>query len=69
MDSDPGEPVTHSFIVKIWLEQCSRPAQSSWRGHVTHVPSKKRRHFLELDQVTRFIAGYLVDPRAISEAL
>lgn len=64
MDTESGEPepVTHSFIVKVWLEQSSEQTQPSWRGHVTHVPSGERRHFLDPNGVTDFISGFLVDP-------
>ena len=61
-ESGERELVIHAFIVKIWLEDSPEPAEGSWRGHVTHVPSKKRRHFLELDAITDFIAGYLTVP-------
>lgn len=58
-ESGEHELVIHAFIVKIWLEEGSEPRGATWRGHVTHVPSKNRRHFLELEKVTEFIAGYL----------
>ena len=51
---------THSFIVKIWLEE---PAEGNrrgmWRGHITHVPSGERRCLKNLDDITAFIAPYL----------
>jgi hypothetical protein len=52
---------THSFIVKIWLEE---PAQNSrkgkWRGHITHVPSGERRYLKSLGEITAFIVPYLI---------
>jgi hypothetical protein len=51
---------THSFIVKVWLEE---PADAqhgaTWRGHITHVPSGTRRTVQTLDDIDRFIATYL----------
>lgn len=55
---DPYE--SHSFIVKIWLEESLEEAdQVVWRGHVTHVPSEDRRYFQTLDDIVDFIAPYL----------
>jgi hypothetical protein len=54
------ETNTHSFIVKIWLEETAEEAgQAVWRGHITHVPSSKRRYFQDLENVPLFIAPYL----------
>jgi hypothetical protein len=52
---------THSFIVKIWLEE---PAvdnrRATWRGHITHVPSGERRYLKNLWQIVAFVAPYLI---------
>lgn len=52
---------THSFIVKIWLEE---PAENhhkgKWRGHITHVPGGERRYLKSLGEIAAFIAPYLV---------
>ncbi len=54
------ESHTHSFIVKIWLEETAAEAgRATWRGHITHVPSNVRRYFEELDQIKHFVAPYL----------
>ncbi|MCI0770827.1 MAG: hypothetical protein J4N94_03025 [Chloroflexi bacterium] len=57
---DPYESNTHSFIVKVWLEdddeQHDRP---TWRGHVTHVPSNQRRYVDDLNGISTFISTYL----------
>jgi hypothetical protein len=51
---------THSFIVKIWLEETAEEAgQARWRGHITHVPSGERRYVQDLDDIAAFIAPYL----------
>ena len=35
---------TLSFIVRIWVEETAEESgRSSWRGHITHVPSGERR--------------------------
>ena len=54
------EPNTHSFIVKVWLEETAEEAgRTTWRGHVTHVPSGERRYVQNLDDIVAFIAPYL----------
>jgi hypothetical protein len=58
--TDLIECSTHSFIVKIWLEET--PEESShplWRGHITHVPSGKRHYFSSLERILSFIVPYL----------
>ena len=54
---DPG---SHSFIVKIWLEEAATElGQATWRGHITHVPDGKRRYLKDLSEVASFIGPYL----------
>ena len=58
--TDDFETTTHPFIIKIWLEDTTEEAgQAVWRGHITHVPSGKRRYLKELDDITAFILPYL----------
>jgi hypothetical protein len=53
-------PNTLIFVVRIWPEgPAARDGRTGWRGHITHVPSGERRHFLALDQLARVIGGYL----------
>jgi hypothetical protein len=52
---------THSFIVKIWLEEPSEDHQKGrWRGHITHVPGGERRYLKSLGEIVTFIVPYLV---------
>jgi hypothetical protein len=52
---------THSFIVKIWLEEPAEDnRRGTWRGHITHVPSGERRYLKNLWQIVAFIAPYLI---------
>jgi hypothetical protein len=54
------ESSTHSFIVKIWLEESAHESDPrTWRGHITHVPSGQRRYLSNLNDVTDFIAIFL----------
>ncbi|MFQ5856217.1 MAG: hypothetical protein ACE5LU_11295 [Anaerolineae bacterium] len=54
------ESNTHSFIVKIWLEETVEEAgQATWRGHITHVPSGDRRYLKDLDDISNFVVPYL----------
>ena len=58
--ADLPEAHTHSFVVKVWLEETVEQAgRATWRGHVTHVPSGERRYLEDLDDITAFIAPYL----------
>ncbi len=51
---------THSFIVKVWLEEPADSQQgATWRGHITHVPSGTRRYVQNLQDIDLFIAPYL----------
>jgi hypothetical protein len=57
---DPFESKTHSFVVKIWLEDGEEESRSTaWRGHITHVPSKRRQYFESLSGIAKFVSGYL----------
>jgi hypothetical protein len=54
------ETSTHSFIVKIWLEETAEQSSAAkWRGCVTHVSSGTRRYVESLDAMASFIATYL----------
>jgi hypothetical protein len=53
---DSFESVTHSFVVRIWLEEDDR---AKWRGHITHVPSGDRQYVERLADVADFIAHYV----------
>lgn len=54
------EEYTHSFIVKVWLEETAAEAgRSTWRGHITHVPSGERRYLKDLDELVAFINPFL----------
>lgn len=53
------ETTTHSFIVKIWLEEMiEESGVAKWRGHITHVPDGVRRYVESLDEISTFIGGY-----------
>ncbi len=54
------ETNTHSFIIRIWLEETDEEAgRVTWRGHITHVPSGERRYLKDLDDILAFIAPRL----------
>lgn len=57
---DRSESYTHSFIVKVWLEEIIEEAgQAKWRGHITHVQSDQRQYLESLDEIGTFIAPFL----------
>ncbi len=52
---------THSFIVKIWIEEPAEDHQKGrWRGHVTHVPGGERRYLESLGEIVAFMVPYLL---------
>lgn len=57
---DQPEEQTHSFIIRLWLEEWQDEKDSvMWRGHITHVASGERRYLQTLDGITAFIGPYL----------
>lgn len=49
-----------SFVIKIWLEETvDETGRALWRGHITHIPSKRRVYLEELNEVILFIIPYL----------
>lgn len=54
------EPDTHSFVIKIWLEETAdETTHPVWRGYITHVATGQRRYLDNLSAMARFIAPYL----------
>lgn len=54
------ESDSQSFVVRIWLEETvQETGRVNWRGHITHVPSGRRRYVKSLDEINVFIAPYL----------
>lgn len=59
-DENPFTERTHSFIVKIWLEDSSEETgRARWRGLITHVPDGHRKYVEQLSDVTLFLVPYL----------
>jgi len=55
-----GEPVAHSFIVRIWLEEGAEVERMAiWHGQVTHVPGGESRYFSDFDELVDFISSSL----------
>ena len=55
------ETTTHSFIIRIWLEETALEAgKARWRGHITHIPSNERSYLNNhLEGIATFIVPYL----------
>jgi hypothetical protein len=52
----------HAFLVRTWSESGSAGAREEWRGSVEHLPTKQRRYFRELSELTAFILTHqLID--------
>ncbi len=61
---------THSFIVKIWLEESADDDHKGmWRGHITHVPGGERRYLKGLGEIAGFIVPYLASMGVQVDAL
>jgi hypothetical protein len=51
---------THSFIVKIWIEQPAKGSRAAiWQGLITHVPGGERCYFHDLEGIGTFMEPYL----------
>jgi len=59
-NSELLEEKTHSFIVKVWLEESQEECgRAIWRGHITHVANANRRYIQHLVDIVVFILPYL----------
>ncbi len=61
------ETPIHSFTIRLWLEErqtkeVTHPNNARWRGHITHIPTRFRRYFEDLDDIKPFISSYLSEP-------
>lgn len=57
---DLPEASTHSFVIKIWIEERDdKSGKVSYRGYITHVPSGARRYLKDLNDIINFILTYL----------
>ena len=54
------EPVVHSFIVRIWIEEGAEVEQITiWHGQVIHVPGGEGQYFRDFDNLVDFISSSL----------
>lgn len=61
---------THSFVVKIWLEEpADDDHKGKWRGHITHVPDGERRYLKGIGEIADFIVPYLASMGVQVDAL
>lgn len=58
---DAHETRTHAFVIRMWSERTEEEDVITWRGHITHVLSGKRRYIQELSTIGDFITPYLED--------
>ena len=59
---NPPDPISQSFIIKIWIEEFATDNQSAvWRGHITHVPSGIRKYVQDMSQIARAITPHLIE--------
>ena len=48
----------NTFVVKIWCDE----AEDIVRGHIQHVSSQDRIHFLNIEDMTNFMLNHLEPP-------
>lgn len=48
------EHILHSFVVRLWLEQCD-DGQSVWRGHIRHVQNDREAYIRNLEEICEFL--------------
>jgi hypothetical protein len=54
------EQNTHAFFIRLWLEEPSSVRRSAvWRGHISHVITRERRHVQSMQDIVGFIDSYL----------
>ena len=54
------EKTTHSFVIKIWLEQTQEELNHVvWRGRVVHVDTGERVFIKDYDEILSFISPYI----------
>lgn len=55
-----GDGTIQSFVIRIWLEEPAADSTSAvWRGHITHVASKRKVYVKEIADLMNFIIPYL----------
>lgn len=59
-----GEQETHSFIIKLWLDQEGDAESRGWHGQITHVPGGERQSLKSLEDILKFIAPFVTSASA-----
>ncbi len=57
---DLGEGQSHSFIIRIWVEETADEGRPRWRGRITSIPDGQRHYFIDLVDIERHVEPYLV---------
>jgi hypothetical protein len=51
---------THSFVLRIWHEGLDLSGNvTAWRGSIEHVGRGERQHFVDLDEIGRYIQAHV----------
>lgn len=56
---DPSDSTTHTFIVRLWMEDPEQPDVRRWRGHITHLIDEQRSYVQSLNEIADFFGRYL----------
>lgn len=59
-EPDLKDVTAHSFLLRFWRE-AKGPEQEDlpWRGHITHVMSRRRSSIQDLEEIKTFVEPYL----------
>ena len=52
---DVQETSTHVFVIRLWTEEVDEEGRATWRGHITHVLTGKRRYLDTMEGISAFI--------------
>ena len=59
---DPHRFDSHSFVIKLWIEQTAEEADEAlWAGRISHVCSNDHRYVRHLRDVIDYLGPYLLD--------
>lgn len=60
VDGVQPESQSHTFIVKIWLEETAEEAgRVIWRGYIVHVLENKRYYLNSLEEIPSYLRPYI----------
>jgi hypothetical protein len=60
MKESMSRPLTHTFVVKLWLESREiQGAEQEWRGRIDHIQSGSYLYFTDMTAIAQLIRGFM----------